>query len=657
MLRKGEITQKIDDETLRESEYFSVENIEKTSEKILGAKIDPQEKPVYENKEFLNFIAKQMSTTEDDIDMYIAPEVEQEEAYYKWSNEYKKAKKLLHGKKPDYKTAYNLLINEHQKGNVLASYELGDVFRYGRGVEINVEIASKYYEDALNGFKTSYDKQEDTESGDKAKSYLAYRIGKQYYYGLGAEQDYEQAKEWFETSGNKYAKYMLGKMAYYGQGMDKDYDIAFTYFSSIEGNPYADYKVASMLDNNEVNEDIAKRHNKYEYYKRAFIGFMTQENKQADDNLEYRIGIMYLNGLGTEQNTELAKEYLEMSAESGNAYVMNKMAMIYLDEGNEEMLPKAMEYLNVAATKGNNSMAQYTLGNIYSSENYGMCDVDKAISWYKKAEKNGNEFASYNLGKIYLQNEDYNNAIEHFKLCNNKYAYYSLSKIYLDKELEVYNLDEGIKYLEMAANEGNDFASYRLGKVYASDEHGIKDIDKAVYWFEKAENAGNEFASYSLGKIYYEQGKFEQAVVKFEKCKNEYAYYYVGKMCLDKDSTIFNPDKGIEYMLKSAEMGNQYAELSLGFLYLKGDVVPRDKNAAKEWFEKAKAHGNELAEEILNNFDNYAYSNMNYRKSIWSGSILTKAIQAMKKSMKEEWIKRQNEREHDMLLEYMNDER
>lgn len=387
MLRKGEITQKIDDETLRESEYFSVENIEKTSEKILGAKIDPQEKPVYENKEFLNFIAKQMSTTEDDIDMYIAPEVEQEEAYYKWSNEYKKAKKLLHGKKPDYKTAYNLLINEHQKGNVLASYELGDVFRYGRGVEINVEIASKYYEDALNGFKTSYDKQEDTESGDKAKSYLAYRIGKQYYYGLGAEQDYEQAKEWFETSGNKYAKYMLGKMAYYGQGMDKDYDIAFTYFSSIEGNPYADYKVASMLDNNEVNEDIAKRHNKYEYYKRAFIGFMTQENKQADDNLEYRIGIMYLNGLGTEQNTELAKEYLEMSAESGNAYVMNKMAMIYLDEGNEEMLPKAMEYLNVAATKGNNSMAQYTLGNIYSSENYGMCDVDKAISWYKKAEK------------------------------------------------------------------------------------------------------------------------------------------------------------------------------------------------------------------------------------------------------------------------------
>lgn len=638
-------------------EIREYDSLIKNGEIEQGVTRDPQEKSAYKNQEFFDFIEKQISKTEDDIDMYIAPEVEQEESYYKWSNEYKKAKKLLHGKKPDYKAAYSLLISEHQKGNILASYELGDMFRYGRGVKLNIDIAEQYYKESLYGFENSYNNQEDTESGDDAKIYLAYRIGKQYYYGLGTEQDYEAAKEWFETSGNKYANYMLGKMAYYGQGMDKDYDIAFTYFSSIEGNPYADYKAASMLDNNEVNENIAGNHNKDEYYKRAFMGFMAQENKQADDNLEYRIGIMYLSGLGIEQNADIGKEYLEMSAEAGNTYAMNKLAMIYLDEGNEEQLPKAIEYLNIAATKGNNSMAQYTLGNIYSAENYGMKDIQTAINWYSKAEKAGNEFASYKLGKIYLQNEDYNNAIEHLKLCNNKYAYYSLSKIYLDKELEVYNLDEGIKYLEMAANEGNEFASYRLGKIYNSDEYGMQDIDKAIYWYEKAENAGNEFASYNLGKIYYEQGDYNQAILKFEKCQNEFAYYYIGKIYLDKDGTVFNPDKGIEYMLKSAEMGNQYAELSLGFIYLKGEVVQRDKAVAKEWFEKAATQGNELAEEILNNFDNYANKSSYRTRSIYSASVLSKAIQAMKKSMKEEWQKRQNEREHDMLLEYMNDER
>lgn len=39
---------------------------------------------------------------------------------------------------------------------------------------------------------------------------------------------------------------------------------------------------------------------------------------------------------------------------------------------------------------------------------------------------------------------------------------------------------------------------------------------------------------------------------KFLKCENEcikpYSDYYLGKMYLDKDGKLFNPEKGIEYM-------------------------------------------------------------------------------------------------------------
>lgn len=590
---------------------------------------------------------------DDDIDIYLEPEVEVEQSYYEWSDQYKKAKKLLHGREPNYDMAYKLLAEEHEKGNILASYELGDIYRYGRGKEINSEIAGKYYSNALEGFKHLYN----AHAGTKAAIYLAYRIGKQYYYGLGTGQDYVNAKEWLEKSGNQYAKYMLGKMAYYGQGMEQDYDKAFRYFVEIEGNAYATYKAASMLAQNEVNEEIASNYNKDKLYERAFAGFMSMENKQPDDNLEYRIGIMYLNGLGTEQDYDKAKEYLEMAAEAGNTYAMNRLAMIYIDEGNIEMLPKAIDYLTKAATKGKNCMAQYTLGNIYSSDKYGMQDMDKAIYWYEKAESGGNEFASYKLGKIYLGAKDYVNAVKHLEMCNNKYAYYSLAKIYLDETNEMFNPEKGIGYMEKAAEEGNQFAMYRMGNIYYQGTYTEKDIDKAVYWYEKAENSGNEYASFRLGKIYYEQKDYEKAISHFEKCDNDNALYLMGKMYLDKDSNIFNSEKGIGYMLEAAEKGNQYAQVNMGLLYLKGDVVKPHRDKAREWFETARDNGSEFARQILSdwnrkgNYNNQVNLNLLLRSGKRRGMILSASVQALKRAMKSEWQKKRNEMEHDRLVE------
>lgn len=129
-----------------------------------------------------------------------------------------------------------MLEDEHFVGNVLATYDLGDMYKYGRGCEINSEIAQQYYNVALNHFEYLYENQETTQQREKhykqgkkrkekdeydIRSYYAYRIGKQYYYGQGTEENYEKARNWFETSGTKYAKYNLGKMAYYGQGEEK----------------------------------------------------------------------------------------------------------------------------------------------------------------------------------------------------------------------------------------------------------------------------------------------------------------------------------------------------------------------------------------------------------------------------------------------------
>ncbi len=49
------------------------------------------------------------------------------------------------------------------------------------------------------------------------------------------------------------------------------------------------------------------------------------------------------------------------------------------------------------------------------------------------------------------------------------------------------------------------------------------------------------------------------------------------------------------YMRMAAERGNPYAQYLLGKLYLSGDGVPQDKDAAYDWFQKAQAQGHDYA--------------------------------------------------------------
>lgn len=697
--------------------------LEKNGENELGVRNDP----LNEKSDFLEDLEDFIEEPEASIDDFIEPEVDVESSFYKWSNDFKTAKKLIHQKKPDYETAIKLLIQEHSKGNILATFELGDVYQYGRGRTINAKTAQKYYTNAFQGFVHQYNKALNSNEWkiQKKKSYLAYRIGKMHYYGQGTENNYEEALNMFEISGNQYATYMLGKMAYNGQGMEKDYEIAFEYFMSVSGeNAYASYKAASMIENGEISTEESQE----KLYQQAFSGFMEMEEKQEDDNLEYRIGMMHLKGRGTKIDKEQAEAYLTKSAQAGNVYAKYQLAEMYLKRGNKNEIEKAVKYLEEAATKGDNAMAMYSLGKVYSSDMKEYRDMDKAIYWYQKAEKKGNEFAAYKLGKIYLKNGGIENAIKHLEKCNNKYAWYSLGKIYLDNTLKPYNAAMGIDYMEQAASEGNVFAQYRIGreyylgtnvekdiqkainwldkaveqqsehaaytlgviyldndleeyydpekgmtyleqaaekgnmfaqyragKEYYSGERIEQDIDKAIHWLGKASEQENEYASYTLGKIYYDQKSYEKAESEFLKCGDEnilpYSEYYLGKMYLDKDGGIYAPEKGVAYLEQSAEHGNTTAAVSLGIIYLKGDIVKQNKVLGKAWIERAANEGDEFAVKFLEQINSKGYYHQtNFRIGQMRAMILCNATQFLKKALKDEWQKRQNEREHEMLV-------
>ena len=147
--------------------------------------------------------------------------------YLKWSNNYKEACKLIYDKKSkleDFQKAEQLLLTESKSGNVLAIHDLGKLHSTDKLGAKDEEKSLRYYSEALKGFL------EVEPSSKKLKPYVQYRIGKMFCYGLGTEQDYEKAFEWFERSAkqkNKFAQFSLANLYYYGSGIEKDLSQAF----------------------------------------------------------------------------------------------------------------------------------------------------------------------------------------------------------------------------------------------------------------------------------------------------------------------------------------------------------------------------------------------------------------------------------------------
>lgn len=78
------------------------------------------------------------------------------------------------------------------------------------------------------------------------------------------------------------------------------------------------------------------------------------------------------------------------------------------------------------------------------------------------------------------------------------------------------NVEQGLHYLELSAEQGYAKAQYDLAYWYSYAPHnkGEKDMNKAMHWFEKAANQNDADAQYALGYSYaigkkdYKTGKY-----------------------------------------------------------------------------------------------------------------------------------------------------
>lgn len=465
-----------------------------------------------------------------------------------WTEEYKLAKQYLHGDEDadipqDFEQAFDLFLLEAENDNPLALYDLGRMTADGLGCDADADAANGWYEKALAVFHAAEE--------EKPWKYTEYRIGKMVAAGLGTEQDYLQAADWLTLSANekyKYAQYSLGGLYYHGKGVEQDHETAFDLYtcSADQSFPYACFELGKMLRDGigcvENQPDADRR------FREAFLGFTILEKKGHDDKLQYRLGWMLLNGVGTEKNEAGAKEYFEKAATVGNPFACYQLAKLILAD---EAAPPQ--------------------------------EVEKALGYLRQAVEAENPYAAYFLGKFYDKGQHV-----------------------------AQNTAEAVRLYTMSAEQDNDFAAYRLGKLYLGGEGVLKDVEAAIRWLTFAADRKNQFAEYALGVLYLKGEDVPKNVPKaLESLKrsaaqgNQYAQYRLGKIYLTGEDVPKDIQAALQFLTAAAEQGNQYAQYTLGKLYLMGKDVPKDKETAVRWFTLSAVQGNLYAQFFLDHMDEF----------------------------------------------------
>ncbi|MDE5885355.1 MAG: relaxase MobL [Oscillospiraceae bacterium] len=142
------------------------------------------------------------------------------------------------------------------------------------------------------------------------------------------------------------------------------------------GNVLALYELGKLYASDFFGESDKEK--SQEYYAKAMKGFLDLEKLESKmkNNIQYRIGKMFQNGLGTEKDVSKATKFFERAAESKNHWAEFQLGRIFLfgADGIEPDRQQAVEWLKLSAEHGN-SYAQKMLDNIEQYQNQMLTDT------------------------------------------------------------------------------------------------------------------------------------------------------------------------------------------------------------------------------------------------------------------------------------------
>lgn len=380
-----------------------------------------------------------------------------------------------------------------------------------------------------------------------------------------------------------------------------------------------------------------------------FQAFLIWEKRalNGDHIAMYRIAMLYYRGLGVKQSYEDAFKWYRVSALSDNAQAMYRVGLLYLKgEGVEASCKQAIDWIKKSAEEGD-ERAILQLGKMYYQGKCTEKNLHKALSLFKDyllAMKDGNfkfsidlgeepkDFFSerekvrllvseilYDLGYFYFIGKDVEKAVSYWESAakeGNAHSLFALGLLHHNALLgkvsfhiayEYYYWSalegglEAIKVLRERSIENIALAQYRLGLLYLdADKEGRENLNVFLKDLEEEDFLFNKIIMPRDPQLHTNLEKGREllrlaAVQGLVEAQYDLAVLYTSEKEIEHSDVM-----AFQWYFMAANQRHMDAQFSLGLMYKGGVGVKRDPVMAHVWLNHAMSSGHRNAElEIL----------------------------------------------------------
>jgi TPR repeat protein len=474
--------------------------------------------------------------------------------------------------------AMETYISSADKSQSTANCSLGLMYLQGKDVPQNLNKAFKHFASAAAKNKPKSQAKADAVEKNKAEQELKksldwfntavehHRIIANCEVGCIEREGCENAIEYYKMSakqGIQEAQVDLGSIYLHGWcGATQNSKEAIAWYTKAakEKNTVAICNLGYMYLSGtgvDINPSMA-----FEKYKEAA--------DLGNSDAQFNLGYFYRRGFGVAQSNKKSMEWYKASAKQRNVYANYALGLAYMEYDEEKDDMQAFEHFKFAADNGYNE-AQLQLGYLYERGIPGQNgaaglekNIKEALHWYERAARYQNSTAYYNLGHIYLHGQgvdkDENKAHEYFesaatlKPIGNSDAQFELGKMHQDGQ----DYEKAIEWYKMAGDQFHRTANYRLGTIYR-DGLGVEmDQDEALKYFNLSALQGDSDAQYAMGRLYADNARNEnghnKAVEEYNKDQSA-INASLGTMHLKGQMFSKNVRRSFQYFVKAVKNG------------------------------------------------------------------------------------------------------
>ncbi|MBI9099984.1 MAG: sel1 repeat family protein [Spirochaetaceae bacterium] len=374
------------------------------------------------------------------------------------------------------KSLYEKFIEAAEKGDTNAIVQVGISYEEGRGVDVDLEEAYKWYKSAAA----------------KGSSEAYYRLGTFFERGYFVEKNSESAMEWYLSSAATGFHRAINKLIQYYE--DNPEERLFWIRKGVEvEEPYSCYCYFLILE---------------PQYPEKALEYLIMSKESEDSEVRGVLSIFSLNGRYAFFNQELALQYLSEAAASGHHRSQVFLGWLYEFGLLLEKSPAQAFDLYESAAKQNNIPALYNLSRFYGEGISVEKDSYLSDQFFQQIPSDLYSPSFQDLLRLadFENRTDQKIVLYRLKASSHDIdAYYHLGLLSSPQE--------AFQWFWMAADAGHNQAMIELARLYLESYVVEGDPVKAAAWLMVAENRSghidNNLSSRELLKDFSEEQKLE----------------------------------------------------------------------------------------------------------------------------------------------------